>query len=141
VGAAKVWQVTQSRGVVLDTCAIIDLHVLNLGALVDRQAAVSAITVAELAYGLNVDDPAQRAARTDRFYGVLNTLRVLPFDTAAGKMYGVLAAVVRKAGRDSRPRRLDLQIAATAASNKLPLVTRNPDDFVGLDSLVTVLPV
>jgi predicted nucleic acid-binding protein len=133
--------VTQPDSVVLDTCAVIDLHLLNLGALVDRKAAISAITVAELAYGLNIDDPARRAARTDRFYEVLNVLRVLPFDTAAAKMYGVLAGVVQQAGRNPRPRRLDLQIAATAASNGLPLVTRNPNDFVGLDSLVTVLPV
>jgi len=132
---------TQPRGVVLDTCVVIDLGVLDLGDVLDRRSAVTAITVAELAYGLDMGDPVQRAARAERFYGVLNTFHVLPFDTAAAKLYGVLAAMIRQAGRDPRPRRMDLQIAATAASNGLPLLTRNPDDFAGLEQLVGVLPI
>ena len=32
-------------------------------------------------------------------------------------------------------------IAATAASNELPLYTANPDDFKGIDSLVEVVGV
>ena len=32
-------------------------------------------------------------------------------------------------------------IAATAIVAELPLYTTNPDDFVGLDRLVTVIPV
>lgn len=32
-------------------------------------------------------------------------------------------------------------IAATAAAELLPLYTTNPDDFKGLDSLVTIVPV
>lgn len=35
-----------------------------------------------------------------------------------------MAAVVRRAGRNSRPRRMDLQIAATAAAHSIPLATR-----------------
>jgi hypothetical protein len=32
-------------------------------------------------------------------------------------------------------------IAATAAAHGLPLYTRNPDDFRGLDSAVTVIAI
>jgi hypothetical protein len=32
-------------------------------------------------------------------------------------------------------------IAATAAAHGLPLYTRNPDDFGGLDSAVTVMAI
>jgi hypothetical protein len=32
-----------------------------------------------------------------------------------------------------------LQIAATAASNQLPLYTANPDDFQGIERLVEVV--
>jgi predicted nucleic acid-binding protein len=132
---------TKPRAAVLDTCVVIDLDALDLTELGDLRTAVSAITIAELAYGLDWGDAAQRAARAERFYGVLNLYHVLPFDVAAAKMFGVLAAMIRQAGRNPRPRRMDLQIAATAASNRLPLLTRHPDDFAGLDRLVTVLPV
>ncbi|WP_244194529.1 hypothetical protein [Amycolatopsis echigonensis] len=54
-------------------------------------------------------------------------------------MYGTAAALVRRFGRDRRPRRMDLQIAATAAVQRIPLLTRNPKDFVGLDRLLTVV--
>ncbi|WP_235078995.1 hypothetical protein [Amycolatopsis orientalis] len=54
-------------------------------------------------------------------------------------MYGTAAALVRQFGRDSRPLRMDLQIAATAAVQRIPLLTRNPKDFIGLDRLLTVV--
>ena len=59
-------------------------------------------------------------------------VRGLPFGVEEAKLYGVLATLVRAAGRNPRPRRLDLQIAATAASARLSLLTMNPDDFVGI---------
>ncbi|MGH3097614.1 MAG: hypothetical protein ACRDMV_16645 [Streptosporangiales bacterium] len=37
------------------------------------------------------------------------------------------------------PRRLDLQLAATAARHELALLARNGADFTGLESAVTVL--
>jgi predicted nucleic acid-binding protein len=101
---------------------------------------VSAVTVAELAFGLDVDDLVERRARTDRFYAVLREMSVLPFDLAAARLYGTLVALVRRAGRNPRPRRTDLQIAATAGAHALPLVTRNPADFVGLERLVPIVP-
>jgi len=36
---------------------------------------------------------------------------------------------------------MDLQIAATAAAARVPLLTTNPADFAGLERLVTVTPV
>jgi predicted nucleic acid-binding protein len=51
----------------------------------------------------------------------------------------VYAAVVA-AGRKARGRRAtDLLIAATALAHDLPLYTRNPDDFAGLDHLVEIV--
>jgi hypothetical protein len=40
-----------------------------------------------------------------------------------------------------RRRLADLMIASVAAANRLPLLTRNPTDFVGLESMVTVIAV
>ena len=36
---------------------------------------------------------------------------------------------------------MDLLIAATAAASGLPLYTRNPDDFAGLEGLVEIVSV
>jgi predicted nucleic acid-binding protein len=41
---------------------------------------------------------------------------VLPFDMPAARLYGTMAALVKRSGREPRPRRMDLQIAATAAA-------------------------
>ena len=46
---------------------------------------------------------------------------------------------VRAAGREPRGRASDLMIAATAASNELPLYTANPDDFKGAEALLRVV--
>lgn len=97
--------------------------------------------MAELAFGLDVADEAERDRRAVRFRRVLDTLDVLPFGVEEAKLYGALAALVRTSGRNSRPRRLDLQIAATAAAARATLLTLNPRDFAGLDRLVTVVGV
>jgi toxin FitB len=64
---------------------------------------------------------------------------VLPFDTMVAEYYGALATTLRTSGRNPRPRRLDLQIAAIAARNGLMLLTRNGADFIGLEEIIHVV--
>lgn len=127
--------------VLLDTSVIIDLDRVDLGPLSSAIPSVSAVSVAELAYGLDTADPVERYTRTERYYAVLGQFTVLPFDTRAAKLYGTLAAMVRQAGRNPRPRRMDLQIAATATAHSLPLLTRNAADFAGLERLLSVIAI
>lgn len=132
----------QPRRLLLDTCAVIDLERIDLGSLGEVvDPAVSAVTIAELGYGIDTTDPVERMVRAERYYGALNQFEVLPFDIRAAKLYGTLAALVRQSGRDPRPRRMDLQIAATAAAHSLPVVTRNSKDFAGLERAVEVIEV
>ena len=65
----------------------------------------------------------------------------LPFDAQAARHYGPVYAAVFAANRTPRRRLADLMIACVAMAHGLPLYTGNPDDFVGLDRLVTVVPV
>jgi predicted nucleic acid-binding protein len=130
---------TAEERVLLDTSVLIDLERVDLTTASDAHPVVSAVTVAELAFGLDIDDLLERQARTDRFYAVLREMPVLPFGLAAARLYGTLASLVRRSGRNPRPRRTDLQIAATAGANGMPLITRNPTDFDGLDRLVHVI--
>jgi predicted nucleic acid-binding protein len=65
----------------------------------------------------------------------------LPFDAAAARAFGQVSAAVLAVGRKTRSRLADLMIASVAVSNGLPLYTSNPDDFRGLDVLMTVVPV
>lgn len=123
--------------VLLDTSVIIDLEDLDHGRYTASVALVSAVTVGELAYGVDRgDDAGERAARLRR---VVQDYEVLPFGVEEAKLYGVLATLVRAAGRNPRPRRLDLQIAATAAAARVPLLTCNPADFAGVERLVDVV--
>lgn len=124
----------------LDTSVVIDFPADEVAAATET-AAVSTITLAELAYGLHTPDPLVNAAREQRYHWALRTFDVLRFDPAAARTYGALCADVRDAGRDPRPRRFDLLIAAVAVSLGVPLVTRNARDFAGLHRALAVLPV
>ena len=53
--------------------------------------------------------------------------------------YGITHAATKAAGPTSRTRLADLLIASTAAASGLPLCTRGPGDFVGLDGIVPVV--
>jgi predicted nucleic acid-binding protein len=125
----------------LDTCVLIRLERANLGEYVNAQPFLSAVTIAELAFGLDTDDPVERFARTERYYAALQTFEVLPFGVEEAKVYGQMASLVRRAGRSPRPRRMDLQIAATASVARIPVLTMNVRDFKDLDRLVDVVPI
>ncbi|MGH3280469.1 MAG: type II toxin-antitoxin system VapC family toxin [Trebonia sp.] len=103
---------------------------------------ITAITLGELSYGPHAtDDPMRRAGRVGVLQHVEATFDPLPYDQAAARIFGQIAAAVRAVGREPRKRVADLMIAATAASNQLPLYTANPDDFKGAEAFVEVVGV
>lgn len=129
-----------TRGL-LDTSVIID-HDLIASEQLPDEAAISAITLAELAAGPHAtDDEAERTRRQDRLQWAAATWDPLPFDADAARAYARVFAAVRAAGRTSRTRVADLLIAATAASHGIPVYARNPGDLAGLERVVTVIKV
>ncbi|WP_308250786.1 type II toxin-antitoxin system VapC family toxin [Nonomuraea rhizosphaerae] len=125
----------------IDTCVYIDLDQLSPEALPDFPE-ITAVTLAELHQGVAMaKNEAIRSARMEKLGAAAVDFEPLPFDADAAARYGTLVALTIHAKRDPRPRRMDLMIAAVASSRGLPLYTRNTDDFVGLESLVSVVPV
>lgn len=125
----------------LDTNILIHLPRLEADSL-PREAAISAITVAELAAGVHAAvDALERAARLDVLQRAEHTFEPIPFDADAARAYGVIIAAVRETGRSPRARVADHLIAAIALARELPLYTTNADDFLGLDRVLTVYPV
>ena len=132
----------QRRRGLLDTSVIIDFERLAADQL-PAEAAISAITLAELAAGPHAArDPGERAARQERLQRVEATFDALPFDDHAARAYGRIYAAVLVAGRKARgARAMDLQIAAIALANGLPLYTRNPKNLRAIEHLVDIVPV
>jgi toxin FitB len=125
----------------LDTCVIVDLAAIPVEAL-PIKPVVSAVTVAEIAAGVQTaSDPVQRSLRVTQLLMVEANLSPLEFGNDEARAYGNMVALVVAAGRNPRPRKFDLMIAATAAAHNLPLYTRNVDDFKGLESQLTVVAV
>ena len=123
---------------VVDTNIVVLLGKLHAEDL-PAEPVISAVTLAELSVGpLVTDDPAERAARQARLQETEAAFDPLPFDAPAARAFGRLAASVRRAGRELRPRALDVLIASVALANDLPLYTCNPRDFIGLDEVRVV---
>ena len=126
-----------TRGL-LDTSVVLDHHLIDADLLPD-ESAIAAVTVAELAAGPHLtDDRDERAGRQDRLLWVTLTWDALAFDDDAARAFGRLCAAARASAPTQRHRVADLLVAATAVAHDLPLITRNPDDFVGLDEIVEV---
>ncbi len=127
----------QSKGI-LDTSVVLATGVEPL----DRELAISTVTLAELYFGVLVaKDSAARAERLRRLLALQRRFDPLPLDEAVAASYGQLAAAVVSTGRNPRARSMDLLIAATAHAHSACLYTRNLDDFVGIEGLVEVIPV
>ncbi|MEW5352771.1 type II toxin-antitoxin system VapC family toxin [Streptomyces sp. 16-176A] len=135
---------------------LLDTNIMILRRWVDSEElpdemAITAITLAELSAGPHevrrndeqngYDEHVERARRLDVLQRAENEFDPIPFDAEAARIYGRICAAVISAGRKPRRRVADLMIAAIAVAEDLPLFTTNPDDFKGLDDLLTVVPV
>jgi predicted nucleic acid-binding protein len=87
------------------------------------------------------DEIEERARRLDVLQRAESEFDPIPFDAQAARAYGRVAAAAIAAGRKPRRWFADLMIAATAIVEELPLFTTNPDDYLGMEKLLTVVPV
>lgn len=124
--------------------AILDTSVVlatGIGPL-DGELAISAVTLAELHFGVLVaEERGIRAERLRRLLTLQQSFDALTVDGAVAASYGQLASAVVDTGRKPRARSMDLLIAATAHAHAARLYTRNINDFRGLDDLVEVVAV
>lgn len=104
-----------------------------------KTLAISAITVAELLYGVaRVPDGARKAKLLSAVHALVRddfSDRVLPFDASAAERYADIAAGRERGGRPISA--ADAQIAAICRSREATLATRNTRDFesTGIDVL------
>lgn len=97
---------------------------VRFAALRRGDAVISAITYAELRYGVQAR-PDLAAQAEPALSALTEDIPVLPFDAAAGISYGIVRAAVRDRQRNA----LDRLIAAHALAHGLTLVTNNESDF------------
>lgn len=84
---------------------------------------MSAITYAELEFGVTVSENSTRERRN--LASLVEDIPVVPFDAEAATAYGP----IREATRDRKKDQLDKLIAAHAVSLGVTLVTNNERDF------------
>lgn len=125
----------------LDTNVMINLpRLVDPGSLPDVPL-ISTVTLAELSVGPLVAPTAhEREARQAVLQQAETDFEPVPFDAAAARAFGRVAAALHRSGRKPQARAYDALIAAIAVARHLPLYTCNPDDFVGIDEL-RVVPV
>ena len=123
---------------VLDTSTLVVIDRLAVDQL-PAEPVITAVTLAELSVGpLVATDDAERAARLVRLQQTEAAFDPLPFDSAAARAFGAVAASLRTAGRKPHARAFDAMIAAIALSVDLPVYTCNPRDFEGIAGLRVV---
>jgi tRNA(fMet)-specific endonuclease VapC len=118
---------------ILDTNTVILLPRISNPALLSSRPT---ITLAELSVGpLVASNEEERAARQAHVQQAEHDFEPLPFDAAAARAFGRVAAGLRAAGRKPKARAYDALIASVAVATGLPLYTVNPDDFANIAGL------
>ena len=126
----------------LDTSVLVDLADATVLAALPNDAAVSTISLAELAAGPSLaTNRLERARRVAHLQQIEALFAPVDFDRAAARSYGIIVAAVAGSGRTHRTRLADLLIAATAHARGFDLCTRDASDFAGLSDLISVLVV
>ena len=129
---------TTDRGI-LDTSTVILLPRLADPAALPDEPTITAITLAELSVGpLAAHTDTERATRQAHLQHAEADFDPLPFDAAAARAFGQVAADLRHAGAKTSARAYDALIAAIAIANGVPIYTTNPDDFTGINGLEIV---
>jgi toxin FitB len=108
-------------------------HVLEWWSQQQDEIFVTAITVAEVLYGIANRPPGKRrkalAAGAERMFASVFAGRILSFDEEAARAFAEIAAVRRTQGRPIA--QSDAQIAAITRCHHAVLATRNTPDFEG----------
>ena len=123
--------------------AVLDTNVLVADSLThpDFEVAISSLSWAELGYGVReAPNRAERARRETRMLRLRTLLgEGISFDDAAAEAYEAVCGLVLDQGREVRGRVVDLMIAATALAHGAVVITRNADDFRGLEDMVGIV--
>ncbi|MBK7822205.1 MAG: PIN domain-containing protein [Tessaracoccus sp.] len=136
-------ELTDRSAALLDTSVLIALtqegRTLDLGSY--KRLYVSSVSYAELRLGVACASDAESAV--SRYSALEDIVSLfgegLPFDDHAAVEFGrILQAVVRRKG-GPRAHMNDRMIAAIAASRRLPLLTLNASDLVGMESHLEVI--
>jgi predicted nucleic acid-binding protein len=140
---ARVSHAARHHRGVLDTNTVIFLPRIADADLLPEEPLITAVTLAELSVGpLVATMDEERAARQAHLQQAEADFEPLPFDAAAARAFGQVAASLRRSGRKPAARSYDAMIAATAIANGLPLYTCNPADFAGIAGLdIVAVPV
>ena len=135
--------VARHRHGILDTSTVILLPRIESPELLPAEPLITSITLAELTVGpLVAASDEERAARQAHLQQAESDFEPLPFDAAAARAFGQVAASLRRSGRKTSARSYDAMIAAIAIANGLPVYTSNPADFGGITGLeVVTVPV
>jgi predicted nucleic acid-binding protein len=127
--------------------ALLDTNILIHGERLARESipavsTISTISIAELSAGVNrASDPDERARRLETLQRAESVYDPLPFDLAAARAYGRIAAAVSAMGRSPRSRVADQMIAAIALANDLVVCTTNEADYAGLEDIVGIVAI
>jgi predicted nucleic acid-binding protein len=106
----------------------------------EPEVAISAVSIAELHFGLLVAaDAESRAHRVTRL-GLIESRfpEPLPLEDRVAREWGRLQAAVAERGGRPRKRTADLAIAATANVHGAALLTHNAKDFKLIEDLVEI---
>ena len=123
----------------LGTSAVIRLGRFTDATVQPNEPLITAVTLAELSVGpLVAHDERERAARQAHLQQAEADFDPLPFDAAAARAFGQVAASLRLAGRKTAARAYDAMIAATAHANELLVYTCNAGEFNEIDGLEVV---
>jgi tRNA(fMet)-specific endonuclease VapC len=120
---------------ILDTMVLVDAERKGGGALSELvedsdDAAIAAVTVAELVVGAKLAGGRRRTAREAFLADVLEAVSVEDYDLDVAREHGALLAHTRRSGR---PRgAYDLIIAATARARRREVVSADLDGFEDL---------
>lgn len=131
------WLIDTSLWIAVERGALAaaDIHALT------RQDPVylSPVNVAEIRFGLELLRPGPQKQRATAMFRRLRRKSQLRITIETAETFGILAAKLRKAGRDPHVRVNDLWLAAQAIQRDFRLLTSNARDFADIPGLQMVI--
>ena len=124
----------------LDTSVVVELTDHIRTGQLPLESEISSITLAELSVGpLVAKTPQEQSARQSVLQLVEASFDPFPFDETSARVFGRVAAQLRNSGKKTQARAFDALIASVAIQHELPLFTKNPQGFEGIDGLEVVV--